>query len=435
MSDNNKAKPVILGQALPQVTRPSQTGQNSETGSKTDTPVAQQPKSKDDNGAATIVSLRPMAAAAKMRIRHWGVFLSFLIIVVLPVFMVFFYLSVIAKDQYASTTGFTVRQEESTGATELLGGLASFTGTSVSSDTDMLYEFIQSQELVQLVNEDVGLIEHYSSEWPYDPVFALSDNATTEDLLNYWRRVVRISYDQSTGLIELRVLAFDREKAQQIAQAILSQSQNMINALNVSAREDAMRYAQADLVTALDRLKSAREALTSFRTRTQIVDPQADLQGRLGVMNNLQQKLAEALIDYDLLLGSTTSSDPRLSQVQRRIDVIRQRIAEERNTFTSNSTATGAVGTDYPSLIAEYESLVVDREYAEETYRAALSALDIARADASRQSRYLAAYIRPTVAQSSEFPQSGVLLGLTVLFLVLAWSIMALIYYSIRDRR
>ena len=62
-------------------------------------------------------------------------------------------------------------------------------------------------------------------------------------------------------------------------------------------------------------------------------------------------------------------------------------------------------GEDYPTLLAEYEGLVVDREFAEESYRAALAALDGARANASRQSRYLATYVEPTYPETAEFPQ------------------------------
>jgi len=41
---------------------------------------------------------------------------------------------------------------------------------------------------------------------------------------------------------------------------------------------------------------------------------------------NLQQQLAEALIDYDLLSENTTNpNDPRLVQALRRIEVIRDR--------------------------------------------------------------------------------------------------------------
>ena len=80
------------------------------------------------------------------------------------------------------------------------------------------------------------------------------------------------------------------------------------------------------------------------------------------------------------------------------------------------------------------EELKQDREYAEQAYRAALTAREVARDDATRQSRYLATYIKPTRAQGSEYPKRYVLVPLAALFLVLIWSIVALIYYSIRDR-
>ncbi|MFS4583713.1 sugar transporter [Phaeobacter sp. C3_T13_0] len=376
----------------------------------------------------------PLARPASMKKRHWGLVISFVALVLAPLVAVMIYLWTIAEDQYSSTAGFTVRSQESSGANDLLGGLAQFAGNSTASDSDILYEFIQSQEMVAAVDATADLQSHYSAVWPRDWAFGLWPDATIEDLTWYWQRIVGISYDSGSGLIEVQALAFDAETAQAITQAIVSESQTRINALNEQARADAMRYARADLDDGLDRLKEAREALTSFRTRTRIVDPEADIQGRMGVMNNLQQQLAEALIEYDLLRGTVGAADPRLTKSQQHIDVIRDRINIERQTFTSNNTDTGGVGEDYPSLISEFERLTVDREYAEESYRAALTALEVARDDAARQSRYLATYINPTRASEPEYPRRSVLAALAGLFLLLTWSILALIYYSIRDR-
>ena len=147
-----------------------------------------------------------------------------------------------------------------------------------------------------------------------------------------------------------------------------------------------------------------------------------------------QEQLAEALIEYDLLLQSAPASDPRLLQTLRRTEVIRERIWQERQSLASSDNAEGGLGADYPSLIAEYESLLVDRQIAEETYAAALQALDIARNNAQRQSRYLATYIQPTLSEDSEYPRFVVVIGLSALFLVLFWSIAVLIFYSVRDR-
>lgn len=285
-----------------------------------------------------------------------------------------------------------------------------------------------------MVDARVDLRAHFSQNWPADWAFAVWPDATIEDLVWYWPRILGISYDSGTGLIEVQAVAFDAETARAITREIMRESQDRINALNKQAREDAMGYALADLDEAVARLKEAREALTGFRTRTKIVDPEADMQGRMGVMSNLQQQLAEALIEYDLLRGTTIANDRRLPLSRQRIDVIRARIESERQTFASDSTETGAVGEDYPTLIAEFESLSVDREYAEQTYLLALTALEVARDDAARQSRYLATYIKPTLASEPEYPQRVMLTGLAALFLLLSWSILTLIYYSIRDR-
>jgi len=381
-----------------------------------------------------VVEVRPPAGPARMRPRHRGLIASFLGLVLLPLAAAALYLWLVAEDQYASTTGFTVRQEETGAASDLIGGLAQFTGVGRGrSDPEVLYEFIQSQEIVETIARDIGLVAHYTQHWPGDPAFALWPSATIEDLLWFWQRVVRIAFDQGTGLIEVQVRAFDADTAQGIARAIVAESQEMINRLNETARRDAMRYAETDLAEAIERLKGAREAMTAFRIRTQIVDPDADIQGRMGVLNSLQQQLAAALVEHDLLLGTTDAGDPRRRQAERRIAVIRERITEERRLFAAENVS--AVEEDYPTLLAEYESLRVDLEFAEETYRAALTALDVARSNAARQSLYLATYIRPTRPQEAGYPQRFVLFGLAALFLVMAWSIMALVYYSLRDRR
>ncbi len=327
-----------------------------------------------------------------------------------------------------------MRQEEGAGASDLLGGLAAQVGgVSGGSDTDILYEFIQSPAMVEALDAKFNLTEIYSAPYDLDPVFALAPDSNLEDLLDYWHRIIRVSYDGNSQLIELRVLAFEASIAQEIAEEVLDQSQQLINDLNSQARADTIRYAELDLDEAQRRLREARSALINFRARTQLVDPETDLQGRMGVVNTLQGQLAEALIALDLLTQSTSERDPRVVQAQRRIEVIRERISAERRNVARGDD--DGLSGDYPTLLAEYEGLVVDREFAEQSYTAALKALDVARADAARQSRYLATYVRPTLPQSSEFPQRWTIFGLFALFLSLAWAILALIYYSIRDSK
>lgn len=389
------------------------------------------PKAAKDTAFQRQVVIRPLARPARVKQRHWGLLFSFFLIVIAPVLLSAWYLWARAADQYASTLGFSVRTEDIGSALDFFGGISQLSSGS-SLDTDVLYEFIQSQQMVARINQQLDLKSLYSKPLETDPILAFDPTGSIEDLTHYWARMVRIAYDAGTGLIELRILAFEAQDARTIAQAIFTESSAMINRLSAIAQADATRYAKEELDLAVERLKLARQAVTEFRITTQIVDPNAYIQVQMGLLNTLQQQLAESLIDLDLLSDSTNSGDPRIEQGNRKIKVIRARIAEERRKFGGGD---GTETTTYAILVGEYERLIVDREFAEQAYISSLSAYDAAQAEAQRQSRYLAAYIEPTLAERAEYPQREMLLALLGLFLFLVWSILGLVYYSLRDRR
>ncbi len=380
--------------------------------------------------------VRDVASPAQMRKRHYGLIVSFAVLVLAPAGLAAGYLYTRAVDQYASTMAFTVRTEDITSsAADLLGGLgAGFGGSggSAGSDADILYEFMKSPDLVRRIDDRLDLHALYGRYYDTDPVFSFDVKGTIEDLTDYWTRMVRVSYD-SSRLMEVRTLAFTPEDARAIAEAVFAESSTMVNALSEIARNDSTRYAAEDLETATVRLTNAREALTLFRLANEIVDPQADIQSQMGLLSSLQAQQTEALISLDLLGDSIGPGDPRREQAQRRLQVIEERIAEERQKFGAGGEGPG--GETYAATIANFERLSIEREFAERTYASALSAFDNAKAEATRQSRYLAAYIKPTLAEQAEYPQRARLVGMVAMFAFLTWVIGALIYYSLRERR
>ncbi len=405
-----------------------------------DVPVTPAPKPKPKRrpakpaGAQPAVQPKPVAPPVvpfQRKSRHRWIILSFLLFVLVPIGVIGTYLYTRAVDQYASSVGFAVRTEETGSAIEILGGISSISGAS-SSDTDILYEFIQSQQIVEQILTYIDLRRIFAEYYETDPYFSFNPEGSLEDLVSYWERMVKIYYDAGTGLIEVRVRAFDPKDAQDIARAIFDESSAMINQLSSIAREDATRYAEEELEISVERLKQARQNLSTFRGQTQILDPEADIQSQMGLLSNLQQQLAEALIEFDLLAENTRSEDPRAVQATRRIEVIESLIAEERRKFGLNS---GTGTDDYVAVIGEFERLSVDREFAEQSYLASLQAFDSAKAEAQRKSRYLAAYINPTLAQTSQFPMRELILALSAMFILMGWGILVLIYYSLRDRR
>ncbi len=375
--------------------------------------------------------VRPPVRKTFRRVRHVLLMLSFVVCVVLPGASAAFYMYAVAADQYVSRVGFTVRREETSSAFDLLGGLGNLSGSS-SSDTDILYEFLQSQKLVSDMDRDVDLRKIWSRA-EGDPVFRLPQDASIEDLVSYWNSMVQLSYGVGSGLLEVEVRAFEPAEATLITQTLFTKSSEMINELSDIAREDAIRYARDELDTSLDRLKHARETLTRFRNENQMINPDIDLQSQAGLMSTLQAQMPETLIEIDLLSDGARVGDPRIQQAARRLEVIEKRLAEERQKLGFG----GQAGNDrvLADIVGEYERLAVDREFAERAYITALSSYDAAQAEARRKSRYLAAYMEPTLAETAEYPRRATLSMLITLFVFLAWAIGALVIYSVKDRR
>ncbi len=372
----------------------------------------------------------PTVSAAQMRPRHYGVIALFVLCVIVPSISYSWYLWTRAADQYESDVGFGSRTEEAASTFDFLGALGGSTASG-SKDMDILNQFIISQELVAKIDAELDLKAIWSKV-PDDPLNAFNPDGTIEDLVAHWQRMVLVSYDSGTGLMNLRVFAYDPLDAQKIAKAVLDESTSIINKLSKTAQQDTTRYS-TDVLTATEaKLAEARLAVLDFQVRNNIVDPMNVVANQLSVVSTLNQQLVTAQIDFDMLAGTVPASDPRLTQLSRRLEVIRNRISEEQAKVgaTSDSASPG-----FAKLMADFERLKLDQDFAQQAYLSALAAHAQALTDAQQKTRYLATYVDPTLAEAPTAPNRPLTAALTALIGFLIWSVLVLTYYALRDRR
>ncbi|MFU1478514.1 sugar transporter [Roseovarius sp. C7] len=379
------------------------------------------------------------ARPARARRRHLLVLLSFLCLVLGQSALAGWYLHTRAADQYAASFGFTVHSEAETAGSLLqaMPGLSALAGGQ-SSDSDILYEYLHSQALVAETDAALDLRAIWAAP-ARDPVFAFDPEGSIEDSTRYWPRMVHVDYEAGAGILSVEARAFDPDLALALAHQIEAACTALINRLSAIARADRLSHAERELARAEARLGSARQALTQFRATHRIVDPIADLEGEMGVIQRLQQSLAEELVTLDLLRATTGQSgtgkrkgeitDARITQSQRRIDVIEARITEERSKF---GDATGE--RNYARLMGEFERLLVDVEVAQEAYVLGLASYETARAESDRQMRYLATFNQPTRPERALYPDRIMLLLAIAAGALLLWAVLVLGAYSLRDR-
>lgn len=379
--------------------------------------------------AADAEALAVAPPSARVRLRHWLTLASFVLVVLLPVALTAAYLYGRAADQYHSEVAFSIRSEESASAAAGLLGAITNLGTGSASDTDILFEYIRSQGIVEIIDRELDLRAIYNRA-ETDPVFTLGPDASIEKLVSFWRRMVQISFESGAGIIHVEAKAFNPTDAQAIATALLRHSSELVNKLSEQARSDAVRFAQEEQTAAEAALQAMRAKLSAFRRENRIVDPSGDVAGQAGLLNALQSELAQALVERDMLSTYADEGDQRMLQANRRIDAIGARIEAERASLGVPGQASAL-----PEVVGRYEELLVDLQFANTAYTQALANLAAARAESRRQSRYLAPHVQPTRAESALYPRRALLVGLTLLFLSLGWSIGMLIYYNVRDNR
>jgi capsular polysaccharide transport system permease protein len=242
-----------------------------------------------------------------------------------------------------------------------------------------------------------------------------------------------VSFDASTGIVEFEVRTFDPESAERIAAFVLDESTDLVNRLSLAARNDAVRLARGVLDEAEARLRDVRLRIRAFRDVEQQLDPTENARAALGLVSGLEGELANAEVELDAQLKLVGERSPRIPVLRQRIASLKARIAEERSRLGAGS-AERSTHENLSRLLADYEELAVEREFAENAYVSALRSYEQAQIETRRQMRYLAAHIAPTRSVEAQYPRRW-LIALTVfLALSVTWAVLLLIAYNVRDR-
>jgi capsular polysaccharide transport system permease protein len=375
-----------------------------------------------------------VAKPATTKPRHRLALTSFVLAVVLPTVGAAGYLWGVAADQYASRTAFSVRGAEAQPSLEFLGAMAPAMG-GASADAEIVYEYVRSQRMVEDAAARLPLTEMFNRAAD-DPVFRLGEGRPIEDLVAYWNWMTDIAYEPISGIVHFEARAFAAEDARAIAQTVLDLSTEVVNALSTRAREDAISVARASVAEAEERLRAVRRDLRAFRDVEQELDPAENARAALGLVAELEADLARARVELDTQVALLGPTSPRVAALRQTIVSLRDRIAAERARIGEGAAgAADGQGRRFADLVAEYEELVVDREFAENVYVAALSSYESAQIDARRQMRFLAPHIHPTLSEEAQHPRRLLLTAGVFLTLCALWATLLLIVYNIRDRR
>lgn len=352
--------------------------------------------------------------------------LTFLLVVLMPTVCAAIYYGLFASDQYIVETRFSVRSGEGRNVDALssLGVLSGLPTAAASNDSYVVIDFLKSPSFVRSADQDLGLIKIYHDG--ADFFSRISGDARLENLVEYWREMVRPRVDTPSQSVVISVRAFSAENALLISRYVISKSEKLVNELSEKSRNEALAFAREEVQIAEKRLRADREAVKNYRDNSRVLDPGRSVASRQELAGRLQAEIVSLSAEMRSLESYLTSNAPAIITLRNRIASLQVELTRVQGDFSDGNNKLS-------SVIRKFEDLQTDTTFAEKAYISALASLDRARAEADRNIKYLAVHVQPTAPEVATQPRRtlNILAVLVVSFML--WGTGWLIFLGIRD--
>jgi capsular polysaccharide transport system permease protein len=351
----------------------------------------------------------------------------FWVTVIAPAILATVYFGLLAEDIYISESRFVVRSPDKpqrNGLGVLLSG-AGF--NNASEEVRAAQGFIESRDALRALNAD-GFAKrawggHQISIFNrFDP-FGWS--GSFEDLYKYYGNKVVASYDPETAITTLTVRAFGPRDAQAMNARLLQGAEALVNDLNERSSEDLVRYAGREVAEAREAAASAALALSNYRNRAGVIDPERQATVQLQMISKLQDELIGARMQL-IQLSTAAGQNPQIPLLKIRVAGLQKEIEQQLGKIA------GSEGS-LSEAAAEYQRLQLQREFADKQLALSLSALQEARNEARRQRTYVERVAQPSLPDAAVEPRRirGILA--TLIVGLVAWGVLSMLLAGVRE--
>lgn len=317
-----------------------------------------------------------------------------------PTLLALLYYGLIACPRYMSEAQFLVRTASKPAGAAGLGAFLQMTGIArAQDDAFSVQSYIGSRDAIREVSARIPLTEYYRhpsadfvARYPsliYGPSF--------EEFHRYFNRMVTTLYSSTTGLTTVRVQAFDAEHARRVVVELLDVGEQVVNRMNMRIQADSVRVAEQEVKISEARLIEVQLALTRFRNNELMIDPARSSV----IVSEVIARLSAELVQVQAEITETRAAapdSPLLAGLRRRASAVENQITVERARISSG-------GDGLANKLAEYERLVLNREFAKQSLSAASKALETSRIEAQRKQLYLERVVEPAIADYPMYPE------------------------------
>lgn len=351
----------------------------------------------------------------------------FWVTVVIPSILAISYFGLFASDVYVSESRFIVRSPEKPQLSAV--GLL-FKGAGFSNAGDEIFaaqSYVNSRDALKALNRNEIFRKAFSSSRIsiFDRFNPLGLTGSFENLFTYYQGKVRTEHDTTSSITTLSVKAYTPEDARRFNEQLLQIAETTVNRLNDRARADLIRTSTAEVMAAKDRATRAALALSEFRNREGVVDPERQATVQLQMISKLQ----DGLIATRAQLAQIRSVAPNNPQI-----VVLE--AQARSLSKDINSELEKVAGDRKSLsstAAQYQRLQLESQFADRQLASAMASLQEAENEARRKQAYVERIVQPSLPDYAMEPRRLRGIISTLLFSLIAWGVLSMMVAGVRE--
>ena len=358
--------------------------------------------------------------------------IGFILLVILPFLASSVYYAFIASDQYVAEARFAVRAVSGTGdtsdASDPGGPTSALNMRSASQDAYVVTSFIHSTEILNRIGKKIDYRSMFIRQ-NADFMSRFGSSRSDEEFLKYWNDHVTAYIDVTSGIITLKVRTFSPDDSVKLADAIIEESEKLINELSERARNDIVQSMKADVQKSGKAYGDTLIALNQFQNASGLLSPQTQAKNSGAILTGLLAQKLEFETRLFVMRQSNAQNSPTYQQLNLAKESLDAQIEKMKSALTGPENASLA------KSLLEYSRLETDRMIAEKLYESSQKNYDAVLAEALRKTLYLAVFVKPVLPDESIFPRRVSTPLIILLALVVTWATLSLIWASVEDHR
>lgn len=360
---------------------------------------------------------------------------SFILFVILPSILAAVYYAFAASSQYVSEARMVVRTigvSEQFDTSEKRDGRSIIGGDSLTQDSYIVANYLQSPQLVRILNNRIKLHDLFSKA-NIDWFSRLPAEAKFEDLHKYWLQQVDTYVDGPSGIIILTIRAFSPDDAATISRAAMQAANEMIDTISEKAKNDLIKRGENDMDLALDQYRKALDDLREYQNKTGILDPLASAKMSNAVIAKLTEQKLTLTVNLNSMTAAGADNSARVRDLKRTIEAIDDQIKLRQDRVAGATLPSD--GVQLSSSLTEFSRLETQRIVTQALYESTVRNLDTAKSTALKRTTFISVFSDADIPEESRYPQRFSQWLIIFGGLLTLWMTATLIWMSIEDHR